>query len=260
MLIEGKLRKEVTPKRVFSVLKLINMYNRKMKKETVYALIQPSALSDRQDEIRKVVSFLINEKIITENIDGKLEINIDKENLKSIKVFKEYCSENIFKGMKEKSLFFEITSEILSKDLDFYEFSGFDEIGNRLENKVVDEEFMLAWRFWAEFLGYGKILNNQFLINPYIRILDRVINNSDYAKDKYPVSRLISIIKTECPEFEKTIGNNTIGLSLTLALRTLESIGKIKLNSIKDSTDVWKLYYSAIDKSEITDVEIVRGN
>ena len=41
MLIKDKLRKEITPKRVFSVLKLVKLYNGKIKKEDVYNLIQP---------------------------------------------------------------------------------------------------------------------------------------------------------------------------------------------------------------------------
>lgn len=262
MLIEDKIRKEVTPRRVFSVLKLINIYNGKIREEDIYDLVQPSRLCGKEenyDDVKKVIKFLKNEKFVSENIDGKLEINISKENIKNIKLFKEYFSNNIFKDMKKESLFFKVTSEILSKDLDFYEFSSFDEIGNRLENKEVDKEFILAWRFWAEFLGFGKILNNQFLINPYIRILDRIINNLEYEEGKYPISRFIMIVKKECPEFEKTIGVNYIGLSLTLALRTLEGMGKIKINNVRDSTDVWSLYYSTIEKTEITDVEIVRG-
>ena len=107
-------------------------------------------------------------------------------------------------------------------------------------------------------MGFGKILNNQFLINPYVRILDRVVNNPNYIGKKYKVSDFISIIKNECPEFSCTIENNKIGLSLTLALRTLESTGKINLNNIKDSIEVWYLYYSATYPSEITDISIVR--
>ncbi|EPB8165280.1 hypothetical protein ACSXDQ_03030 [Clostridium perfringens] len=262
MLIKGRIRKEVTPKRVFSVLKLINMYNGKLKEEEICDLVQPSRLCDKEEKYedsKKVIKFLKDEKFINENIDKKLELNINSEDIKDIRSFKEYFSKNVFNNMKEDSLFFEVTSEILSKDLDFYEFSSFDEIGRRLENKEVDKEFILAWRFWAEFLGFGNILNNQFLINPYVRILDRVINNLEYEEKKYPISRFIMMVKQECPEFRKIIENNSIGLSLTLALRTLEGLGKIKMLNVRDSTDIWKLYYSTIEKTEITDIEIVRG-
>ena len=258
MLIKDRIRKEVTTKRVFSVFKLINMFDGKLKKEDVFNYVQPSQLEVKQDEVALVVKFLINEKMIIKNIDNKLEINIDKKYINNIKTFKEYCSKNIFKDMETKSLFFEVTSEMLSKDIDFYEIKSFEEISNYLENKEVDKEFILAWRFWAEFLGFGKILNNQFLINPYMRILDRVVNNPNYMGKKYKVSDFMSIIKNECPEFSCVIKNNRVGLSLTLALRTLESIGKIKLNNIKDSIEVWYLYYSATYPSEITDINIIR--
>ena len=129
---------------------------------------------------------------------------------------------------------------------------------NFLENKEVDKEFILAWRFWAEFLEIGKILNNQFLINPYGRIMERIINNTQYDEGNYKINKFISIIKEECPELKSVIYNNEIGLSLTVALRTLEGLGAIKLKKIEDSTEVWRLYYSSIDKSEVTDIEISR--
>lgn len=257
-MLDKKIRKEVTPKRVFSVVKLIAVYNGKLTKESIYNLVQPLKLTDKQDDAKKVISFLIENDMIKENIDGKLELNINRDNFSDIKKFKEYISSNIFKDMKEKSLFYETTAEILSKDIDFYEYKSFEDIAASLKNKNVDKEYILGWRFWAEFLGFGKILNSQFLINPYVRILDRIIDNEEYEGGQYLVSGFISIVKTECPEFEQTISENKIGLSLTLALRTLESLGKIKLNYTKDSTEVWHLYYSAVDKSEITDIEIVR--
>lgn len=263
MLIENKLRKEVTPKRVFAVLKLINKYDGKLKQEVICELIQPSRLSEKAenyDDVKKVIKFLIDENIIVENIDGKLEINIDKKNISSIRNFKGFCSENIFKNMTKESLFYSVTSEILSKDLEFYEFSGFEEIGNRLDNKKVDKEFMLAWRFWAEFLGFGNIINNQFLANPYLRIIDRVIENKEFKEKNYTINRFVMLLKSECPEFVNCINDNKLSLSLSVALRTLEGMGKIKLKYVKDSTDVWKLYYSSIEQVEITDVEIVRGN
>ena len=97
MLIKDKLRKETTPKRVFSVLKLVKLYNGKIKKEDVYNLIQPLKIVDKQDEVKRVVKFSIEENFIKENIDGKLELVIDKEILNSIKSFRSFCSENIFK-------------------------------------------------------------------------------------------------------------------------------------------------------------------
>ena len=84
MLIKDKLRKEITPKRVFSVLKLVKLYNGKIKKEDVYNLIQPLRIVDKQDDVKKVVNFSINENFIKENIDGKLELVIDKNILNSI--------------------------------------------------------------------------------------------------------------------------------------------------------------------------------
>lgn len=258
MLIKDKLRKEITPKRVFSVLKLVKLYNGKIKKEDVYNLIQPLRIVDKQDDVKKVLNFSINENFIKENIDGKLEVVIDKNILNSIKSFRSFCSENIFNNMESESLFFKITSEILSKDLSFYKITGFEDISNYLENKEVDKEFILAWRFWAEFLQFGKILNNQFLINPYGRIMERIINNTQYDEGNYKINKFISIIKEECPEFKSVIYNNEIGLSLTVALRTLEVLGAIKIKKIEDSTEVWRLYYSSIDKLEVTDIEISR--
>ena len=90
--------------------------------------------------------------------------------------------------------------------------------------------------------------------------MERIINNIQYNENNYKINKFISIIKEECPEFKRTINNNEIGLSLTVALRTLEAIGVIKIHNIKDSTEVWRLYYSAIDKLEVTDIEILREN
>ncbi|MFU7514622.1 hypothetical protein [Clostridium sp. HCS.1] len=260
MLIENKLRKEVTPKRVFSVLKLIKSFNGRLEKKQVYNLIQPMNLVKNQDDVKKTLNFLLEQNMISENGKGEISLIIDKKYLKDLKSFRSYFSENIFKDMTNETLFFKITSEILSKDLDFYEIKNFEDIANYLENREVDKEFILAWRFWAEFLGFGNIINNQFLANPYVRIMERIIDNEAYKETNYKMSGFVSIIKEECPELKNSLKENKVGLSLTLALRTLESLGNLKLVNIKDSTDIWRLYYSAIEKLEVTDIEIVREN
>lgn len=58
MFSKGKLNKEVTPQRVYALLKLIAYTNKKCTKEEIYKYIQPEHLSETQSEVKKRLSFV----------------------------------------------------------------------------------------------------------------------------------------------------------------------------------------------------------
>ena len=60
--------------------------------------------------------------------------------------------------------------------MELYENDNLEQAGITLETTNAKKDNMLAWRFWASYLGYGFMMNSLFVLNPYIRIRD-VIND-----------------------------------------------------------------------------------
>lgn len=241
MFNEGSFRKEVTPKRVFALLKLVGYKNGSYTKSDLMNFIQPSSISSSQEEIRKVISFCEKENLIKENHDGKFNLLIDGKYIANEKDFRKYINNILFVYIN-KNPFYEVTAEMLTKDMSLYEDTAFERIASNLKTMEADKETMLGWRFWATFLGYGFILNKQFVMNPYIRIQDIIeINLYEKFGQDLTIREFISELIHYCPEMKNSIEDNQLSIPISLALSTLEGIGYIELKDIKDTSDRWKL-------------------
>ena len=241
MFNEKSFRKEVTPKRVFALLKLVGYKNSSYTKSDLLNFIQPMSISSSQDEIKKVIAFCEKENLIKENHDGKYNLLIDEKYIENEKEFRKYINSILFIGIN-KNPFYEVTVEMLTKDMNLYDYTGFENIASNLKTSEADKETMLGWRFWATFLGYGFILNKQFVMNPYIRIQDIIEMNLEdkFGKD-LSIREFITEITTYCIEMKNSVVDNELSISISLALSTLEGIGYIELKDVKDTSDRWKL-------------------
>ena len=255
MLFKNNIRKETTPKRVFAIIKLIRKFNGKIKTQEIeeFTILKSSEIKD--PIVSKVLKVCVENNFIKCDHDYNYSLILDDSDIKDFKSFRKFVSKKIFEGNEGDSQFLIISKEILTKDLDFYDFTGFEDIANQMDVKDVDKEFILAWRFWAEFIGMGKIMNSQFLINPYQRIYDLVILE-EKAKTM-SIAEFILKLLGRCPEFTDCISENRIGLSLSTALRTLEEMKKIKIIYTQDSVETWELYSSTVYTNKISDIEVI---
>lgn len=259
MFNKGTFRKEATPKRVLAMLKLIDFQNNKYKKEDIFNYIQPAKFYDSkidQKESSLVFRLCINEGFIRENTDKTIGINIERKYINDDISFRKYINLNLFEdGIENK--FYIITEKILQSDLNLYEYKSFKELPLYFRTEGISEEDILCWRFWASFLGYGFILNKQFVVNPYIRLKD-IIEEKFINKHNKQIlfKEFILELSEYCPEINKSILNNELSIPLSMALKTLHKLNIIKLIEIKDSEDRWNLNFDD-SKEFITHIQIV---
>ena len=241
MFDKGEFRKEATPRRVFAFLKLIEYKDRMYTKEEVIDIIQPKNLNNDQNAVSKVIKFCLDEKFVKLSIDDKLELNINKEYIRNEVEFRKYVNSVLYENA-DKSIFVALNKEILSFSSDIYEISGFSNIAEHIKSMKVNEEIILAWRFWAAYLGYGFILGSQFVTNPYIRINDILeIYFKDSISTQMKLGDFISKLVRYSPEFSMAIDKFEINTNITIALETLSRLNIIKLSKIPDATENFAL-------------------
>lgn len=245
MLLDENIRKEVTPKRVFSTLKLIKY--KKYKSHELKELIQPKALSSLADEkgsieFNKILSFLIKMGFVEQDVDGYVTCNLDKSVLESPEIFRKYFCSKAFEGDKSNQ-FYQFTSWYMAQDEEiFYQGKLENIITNNLEFESLGREFINAWRLWVSFMGLGFLHESQFIHNPYVRIQDCIDFYNDIKRNKrMPFKEFIDWLSLRCPELVRGITGNSLSYSVSSALRNLHDTGKIHLNIVQDSTDVWHL-------------------
>lgn len=258
MFDKSEFRKEATPRRVFAFLKLIEYKDRYYTKKEVTELIQPNSLNNDQIAIAKVLKLCLDEEFIKLNINDKLSLNIDKKHIINEVTFRKYVNSILFQNV-EQSIFISISQEILSSSSDIYEISGFSNIAEHIKSLKVNEEVMLAWRFWASFLGYGFILGNQFVINPYLRIKDILdVYFNEYKNTQLKFGEFISKLINYCPDLKAAIDETEVNDKITIALETLKKLGVIDLIRIPDATENYLLKKDNTN-SIVTHIKYIRG-
>lgn len=258
MFSKSTLKKETTPKRVYSLLKLVEYKKGKVKKEEIFNYIQPMKINNNQSEVKGALKFCIDEELLKQDFDGNIKLNIDKKHLEDEKAFRRFINSDLYADI-DKNVFYEINRDILKKGMELYENDNLEQVGITLDTINAKKDNMLAWRFWASYLGYGFMMNSLFILNPYIRIRD-VINEkfTDKFNVKMTIKEFISELRVYSPEFSKAIKDNRLSVPLSLALITLNDLDFIKLDEIRDSEDRWTLDLNESIKI-ITHVEIFGG-
>lgn len=237
-----EFRKEITPKRVYSLLKLIEYKNGVYTKEEVFKIIQPETLNKNTSEIARVYNFCIVESMLSVDINGKIIINIDSKAISNEKEFRKFIN-NKLRNSDENNGFLLISKKVLEATSEIYEVSNFSNIAEYLKSSKITEEMVLGWRFWASFLGYGFVMNSQFVINPHIKLQDLIEKNFE-DKNNLEI-KLSDFFKTICesaPDFKGCIINNEVNSNLTIGLKTLENLEDIKLIRVADSEENYNFF------------------
>lgn len=258
MFSKGTLKKETTPKRVYSLLKLVEYRKGKAKKDEIFNYIQPLKINNNQNEVKGALKFCLDEELLIQDFDGNIKLNIDKKYLEGETAFRKFINSNLYNKI-DNNIFYEINRDILEKGMELYENDNLEQAGVTLETINAKKDNMLAWRFWASYLGYGFMMNSLFVLNPYIRIRD-VINDKfkDKINVKMTIKEFISELGVYSPEFSKAIKDNKLSVPLSLALITLNDLDFIRLDEIRDSEDRWTLDLNESIRI-VTHIEILGG-
>jgi len=265
MYYEKRIDKEITPSRLRSLLKLVSRdyYTEKELGE----LLQPAGLNkdDRNNKgdqsiFKKVFNFALEAKLIIEEENGFVRLNIARESVFDDDEFKKIMKDTLM-GNKV-CLFYRITSWVLKQDKSIIKVNRKEDLLTDMlsEGVSVTGEDMLAWRFWFKYLGYGYNLRDEFIIpNPFKRIEYLIKKEMDLVPKKNITFRdFITKLIAKAPEFTDSINNNSLSFALSLALRTLDSQNKIKLINIVDASDIWHLDKMEYQLNQVTHISLGR--
>jgi hypothetical protein len=257
MLFDKYFIPEVTPERVYALLKLVK--SGQYSKDDLRDLILPKELNKSQDEFNSVFRAAANTDLIKVNeLNNIIECKVTDIEIDTVDKYRRYMSKL---ASSNNNLFIQFTSWYISQNQSVFFYKTAEEFSSRLTGQYInmDKKLVLGWRFWASFLGYGY-LHEVFLIpNMCVRIsdalyMDRLITNTSIG-----FSAFMEHITRICPEIQ--VVNKDLSIALSNGLRSLHDSGKIKLIYTPDSNDVWHLF--RIESHEIhenvTDIIIKEG-
>lgn len=256
-----KIQKEATPKRVYSLLKLVEY--KTMKKEKLEKLLMPSGLSKGNNSpFLATYKFAEKAKLIKTIDSGGIVLDkISCEDLKDWKSYKMFMAKLLFSN--EESNFLKLTWWYLGQGREVLNYSSSEDIQKYLKGDLggFTENDVLGWRFWIAFLGLGILSDRIILPNPYQRLRDIIEEDKLLNRDKeIPISEFIDFIINNCNELKSCIKGNNINFGLSNGLRTLHDQKCIELIMTNDSSDVWHLYKMEHEIAEdITGVKIIGG-
>lgn len=260
MYYKGSLRKEVTPIKLKAFLELTS-YN-KYDKNQLQQLIYPFSTKEKSQNFNLIYNFAKEINLIEEISGGKVIYNEDSgiemlENGLDEEEYRQYMREVLFKS--DKSLFNNITNELLSYDMNDIFFDKIEDMLSTLQTRSnIKDEDMLAYRFWSKYLGYSYNLLSEFLIiNPfkYINNLNKKIAKK--MKGRLEIRSYIKELRLMDNIFETTTIKNEISQVVSVAIKTLESEGKIKLILENDADDLWRFKnLTEYDNERISHIEL----
>lgn len=258
MYYEGLVRKEIMPMKVKAFLELASMG--KYKLEDIDNILYPNRVSKDSGDTKKIFQFLMKVDLIDQLGNGRIKVknNIDiiiNDDNVDIESFKEYFRKVLF--LDRRSLFNKMLSELLDFKVNTNVYNtGTDLISNINIKENLDKEEVLAFRFWARFLGYSyRMGQNDFLIiNPYTYINSL---NEKLVKKTYNIKEYLDEIVKLDDNLNVALGKNEIGLVLSAALKTMDSIGSLRLYRQDDVIESWILKgFTEIDGKRVSHIDL----
>lgn len=260
MLFSKKINKEITPKRVYSLLKLVEY--KTMTKEKLEKFIKPKELSEDNNAVFSAVyNFAERSNLIKINEGGGIVLDkIGSEELKDWKSYRMFMAKLLFSD--KESNFLKLTYWYFNQERDVFNYNSSADIQKYLtdELSILTKDDILGWRFWISFLGLGVLNSSIILPNTYQRVKDIIEENKTLEREKeIPVSKFIEFIISNYNEFKSCINGNDINFALSNGLRSLHDQKYIELIMTSDSSDVWHLYKMEHEINEnITSIKINR--
>lgn len=246
------MRMEPTPERVLSVCRLIA--HNSMTREEVRSAMTLGNDDDKQiDQINKSINVAVEELGVLRIKDDKLVLAVDPAVIESTTSFRRYVSSNVF--LQKDTTFCMFARWLVAQNEHIFALKSWEGMAKTCGTEInalsdLNENAVLGWRFWASFLGLGYLSGTMIIPNMTIRLTDILV--TDFPKQfKYDETILsyefINWLSGRMPEANMS---QTLPLALSAGLRTLHELGKIKLETWRDSDRV-KLYY--VDGDPIND-------
>jgi hypothetical protein len=247
MIYKDNLRKEVTPSRLLSFLNLVIMGN--YTREALKSLIYPPSLTrDSNADFNRIFNFAMDINLVAEEEHRRIgfiknEIIKIKDNEIDEDSFKKYMNRCLF--YSRESLFWRITNSLIRKDASILKSKTSEDLIKLVYNDVhIDREDILAWRFWAKYLGYAYNLMDEFIIvNPfkYIAQLNKEILRDEKPNEEMMFGKYMTELKSRASVLEGCTNGNNVSFPISLALVTLHNNQQIELLYNKDSREIWHL-------------------
>ena len=178
----------------------------------------------------------------------KCELLVDKKVLASIDDFRKHVMPIII--YKKDSLFYKVSATMLAaneKVLEYDSFTG--DTWYKLQQQANDKidldpkKDMLAWRFWATFIGLGMLHRSVFLPNMYINLKDAIELSILEKNKEYTANEFFEKIYQYISEAIDLQGEDKhLNLGLSNGLRMLHDTGVIEMKYKMDASNVWYLY------------------
>lgn len=253
MKVNTQFTLDAIPEKIYAMLKLIEF--KPYTRSELLKMMQPTDTSN-------VLSYIEKNQWVEQNSDDKYILCIDPGCLKDIQTFRREINKHLFEG--EKTWYFQFTQWYISQDEQLLRYT-LKEIQKNNPTLFMGEndKSILYWRLWSSFLGFGNLQasskGSKFIPNPYIRILDVLETDKELPRGQNMLFKdFILWLNRKCPELEACIQGQNLTVFLSLALRVLHDMNKIKLDRLQDATDIWNLtrnpYHHIID--QVTNIEI----
>jgi len=271
MPFDNSLKNNQTPERVRALCQLVEYaaYTR----EEVAQLLQPSAINNSQDTTKHILTFVISGKLVIEQ-DKKLYSVMPPGTTQDPRLFRRTIIQNAHQ--QPDLVFHRFTAWALGKGQDLMiskadqlELMFFDEVSRKSNtNREYNKFNITAWMDWAGYLGYGFSHNSYFLINPAIRIEEALFFDEALEREKtMPFRQFMQWLNRSVPELDggtyheqvyASRQDQRLSYALSAGLRTLHQQGVIRLNTVKDASDVWYLTPSKLHEvsSAVTEITI----
>lgn len=255
-----RIQKEATPKRVYSLLKLVEY--KTMTKETLEKLIKPDGLSEGGNtSFSATYNFAERANLIKITESGGIVLDkVGAKDLKDWKSYRMFMAKLLFSN--EESNFLKLTWWYFGQGKDVFNYSSSADIQKYLTGDlaILAKDDVLGWRFWMSFFGLGILNSSIILPNPYQRIKDIIEEDKTLEREKeISISKFIDFIIASGNDLKSCVNGNDINFGLSNGLRTLHDQKYIELIMTSDSSDVWHLYKMEHEINEnITGVKINR--
>lgn len=260
-MFEERMKKSAIPERVYTLC--VAVKNKGIQENELKELLEPAELGGNtsyfgtvRDAARQLGLIMIKE--------GKISLAVDKKNISSLDAMRKFIILNI--ASVKRGLFYNVSKEYFSLNEKIYEYSSVSDgklvefMSQKLGVEVYEDD-MLAWRFWAAYLGFGNLHGMLFLPNLH-QYFRSVLSLNLFEKDKeYTFSEFLAIIRPYCEIGFGDIGSDKkINMAFSNGLRALHDEDIIQLSHKLDSGDMWFLYEAELHviKSTVTHIVVRR--
>lgn len=264
MPFDDRIKNIITPQRVLALCKLVQY--EKLSKAELKDYLEPPGINQKQDKFSEIFNFAVKGELVFEDVDGKIATKLSKNDLASPASFRQAIAKRTF--LNPGLVFCRFTSWYLARGEKVYMESSatlaeeFDrEVNLAKDINIYNETNITAWRTWANYLGFGFVHSAVLIPNVAVRVQDCLAVDKELKRNQSLLfTDFMKWLAGTCPELDGGpiyINNQGAAVSeeqhlsvaLSFGLRALHDAGQIKLDDVRDATNVW--YLTEVENHQI---------